>query len=282
MTDAPDTPDNDQAPDAVEAPPEQGTEAKAKEPSEPKGKQEGKSPQAKGPAPWEKKLDEALNSDDPRSALDSIMRESQQYTTQKEQAAAAYDKLFGHYEDPVQMATVAGNIVGLLDEDPVSGITQILEALAGDGAADPEEVVNAIAEHFGLEYDEGDDDGEYDDDEDLDDFDDEDEESDDPRLSWVQQQMEEQETKQYEEQYANLVTELSDAVPGFDDDRFGKLVVLHEGDVEQAFTDYMDNWHKAPTPAPPQSPGGRPAPPTPPSYSNIDDAINAFMAEDLS
>lgn len=293
--DAPDT-QVDDAPDQQEAP-DQEPKAKAGAP-EPKGDKSGKSNQkeapGKGPSPWEKGLDEALNSDDPRTALDAMFRESQGYTTSKEQELAEYSNLFARYgEEAPQMAAVGAGILEALDADPAQGMAQLVTALLSEGDLDAEEIYEAIAEAFDghIDFDAEYDDEEYEEgDEEYDDEEGEYEEElpEDPRLQFVDEMISEREQQEAETAYDTLKQGIEEAIgEGFDSNRFDQLVVVHQGDVESALQDYTENWHRAPepTPDPPPTPGqggkgrGASAPKAQQKYGSFGEAADSMLAE---
>lgn len=264
---------------------------KAEQPKGKEGKPSKEAP-AKGPSPWEKGLDEALGSEDPRTALDSMFRDTQGRLTQYEQRASVIDNLFGHYENPDQMMEMAGSVVNTVMADPYAGVATLIDALANDPSLDldPEDLIFQMAEYFGIE---GDDDGEYDEDDmELDDDDMElDEESEAPDLEEhplfqrVSDFMEEQESQEVERQYNEILDKLDEHFDGsLDRGRFSRLVELYEGDIELAVEDYRDNWHTPPpAPLPPNpSQGARPAPREQKQYrgkEGMRDAIDDFLAE---
>lgn len=216
----------------------------------------------KGPGPWAKDIEGIRDAEDPVQWIDDYLRSNwQPRLTQIEQEAAQYGKFF---EGGAEDAEVASQILNALRENPEAAYQELGQLLGFNS----EEGEYAPTEDG--EYDEYSDEGES--------------QSDDPRLSWIEEQMQAQVAAEEDAAYADLLQTIEGQVPGFNSDLFTHMVLATNGDLDAAWDAYMQ-FHNAPPPtedAPPTlgtGPGGT-APPKAESFDSIEDAIKAFSAED--
>lgn len=217
-----------------------------------------------GPAPWEKDLtDRGL--DDPR--FTEYMRTTvQPYITQLEQRGGGED-LFGGDQERAQ---VASNILNALESDPEATLTELAQRLGISlGGSMEVDAPEDNGEDYSPEFD-----GE--------------EEQDDPRLAYIQQKMDEEQSQAAEARYNEILGRIESAHPGFDSKLFSLVVVNHGGDLRAAYADYITNWHKAPDPKNPPPPvlggtkTGNPPVREAKSYRSIEDAVSDWFDEDAA
>lgn len=221
------------APDAIESQPD-GDDDPGQQQSKPPT-QPGKAKE-KGAAPWAKDLEAIREAEDPYAWADEYLRSNvQPRMTQHEQSVAEFTKMFGD----VDTARLVSQLMADLDGDPKG----TLQRLAKGFEIDPLDLLEEIEEQQGEpDKPEGKDDSE----------------PEDPRLAYVQQQMEREQQAKQDEALENLLKGFEDELPGFDRDLYVYLLKAHDFDAEQSLEAYM-KWHKEPEPAddPPPTGGGQ-------------------------
>lgn len=241
-----------------------------------KGQQQGKKSAAKpapGPAPWEKDLtDRGLS--DPRYA--AYMREVvQPYITELEGRSAAQPEGLELFGGDQNRAQIAASVLNALDADPEAALREIANRLGIDLTAAPEDGNPDIDDNSLAP-------------EGADDTTPEETPPPDPRSQWVDEQMLAQQEQEENAAYEAVLTAIEEQLPGFDRVRFSNLVRMYEGDLREAYTDYVQNWHKEPEPKPDAPPtlggnGGRPPVEEAKRYETWDDfgsALDDFLAEE--
>lgn len=218
----------------------------------------------KGPGPWAKDIEGIRDAQDPVEWLDEYLRSNwQPRLTQIEQEAAQYGKFFdGGAED----AEVAAQILNALRENPEAAYQELGQLLGFNSEEGEYASEDGEYDYDDSEYEEGV------------------EEQADPRLAWIEEQMQAQVAAEEDAAYNDLLQTIESQVPGFNPDLFTHMVLAANGDLDAAWDSYMQ-FHNAPPPteeAPPTlgtGPGGT-APPKAEAYDSIEDAIKAFSAED--
>lgn len=260
----------------------------------PKGKQPaakpGKQPADAGKHPWSKDLAEALGSEDPEASVNELLLRSQAHTTQVEQEAAQYRQLFGGNPEIAQIG--AGILMGL-EENPLDTLVKVAMGVATDEdgrpAFDPEELIIALEDMFFPDEQDGEgyepaprnvgqdsqiEDGPATEEQEL--------------LEWARQRREQEQLDEHRQTYRTILDNLheefkNDGQP-FDEDRFSKLVVLYQGDLQAAFDDYMENWHQKverdDRPAPPNPRTGGSPPREAKQPGSIAEAVEDLFAEE--
>lgn len=217
----------------------------------------------KGPAPWDARLKELGLGDDPRFS-EFIASDIQPYITQLEQGGGGeFGELFG---GDIEQAQVARELMEHIISNPVEAYYELAELL---GFSEDED-----------EYSEGyeDPDGEYAGDDDYGTN-----EPVDNRLSWVEQRMQDEQAQYADEMYENELHEIENRIGPIDRQLFTNFVLAAQGDIQQAFDQYI-RYHNqvAPQEEPPAMDGGGTAPPEAPTYSSLDDAIGDYLTEENS
>lgn len=182
----------------------------------------------KGPGPWEAELEKrGLRSPE----IDAYMREViQPYITELEGRGAGGDEYHTLFEGDYERAELAAGLMQALIDDPAQAYKDLgelldLSAAEGDPTSPPTgEPTEPDPQAM----------------------------PDDPRLAWVEQEMEAKRQAQEDQEYNELLSELSAKVPGFDPDGYHLAVLAAKGDMEQAFRYYMDKIHREPAPEPAQ------------------------------
>jgi hypothetical protein len=263
---------------------------------EPKGKQPaekpGKQPVKAGTHPWSKDLSEALGSENPEDAVNQLLLRSQQHTTQVEQEAAQYSKMFG---GNVEIAQIGAGILMGLEDNPIETLVKVAMGVAvdedGKPVFDPEELIVALEDMFFPE--DGSESGEAPEAQPQrvgqDNPDDAEPPSEEKELlEWARERRQAEQLEQHRETYRTILDNLHEEFKAdgqdFDEDRYSKLVVLYNGDLEAAFDDYMENWHQAKptngTPAPPNPRTGGSPPREVKQPGSIQEAVDDLFAEE--
>lgn len=216
----------------------------------------------RGASPWAKDLaDRGL--DDPR--FDEYLRTSwQPRMTQHEQALAKYNQLFGDDET----ADIASRILHGLNTDAgatVKELVQLLELNPQELFAMQQQAQEAQPQAPTPEA----------------------QTQVDPRMQWIEQQMETQRQSQEDAQWQQHLAEVTERVQGFNPQLYTHLVIANQGDTEAAFRDYQgyhDQFGLTPKSGDPEVPTLGDAPGITPRESNnprsIKDAVSQFLAED--
>lgn len=255
--------------------PDSHPDAPAKEPAEPPAKAEPAEPTKpaadRGPAPWETDLAER-GLDDP-AYLDYHRETVQPYITQLEQSRAQFADLFapfGKGDDAVQAATIGANILTALEEDPLGTVRDLMEDLG----IDPTQLgfpAGAAADESDLDADP-------------------DAEPTDPDRQFLQELRAEREQQQQERAYNDLISELKEEIPDFDETRFHVAMRAADGDPNEAWEIYQELTGAA-APAEPAAPAKVPPPamgaavgntatPSTKTPRTLSEAFDDFFAED--
>lgn len=272
---------------------EQDVEAPA-----PKGKQadekSGKQPADAGKHPWSKDLSEALGSENPEEAVNQLLLRSQQHTTQVEQEAAQYRQMFG---GNVEIAQIGAGILMGLEDNPLETLVKVAMGVStdedGKPVFDPEELIIALEDTFFPEDGEQSETGAPEGAPERVGQNNPSEEAEAPSeedelLEWARERRAQEQLEQHRQTYRTILDNLHEEFKAdnqtFDEDRYSKLVVLYNGDLEAAFDDYMENWHQAGPapgkPAPPNPRTGAPPPREVKQPGSIAEAVEDLFAED--
>lgn len=225
--------------------------------------------QGQGSGPWTGDLESVFTDEGIRTQVDAFLREKvQPYVTQLEQRSK-----------PSQEDEIALALYSDLREDPGSTYLAITEELFGPEAA--ESIQEALQSAYGIEDQEP-----------------EPQTTDtplDPRVARVIESFEAREAREaYDAALTQVKTQAQTEQVNLNDELFHPFVVSAEGDMQAAYDAYKAWYGQAASVFNPQTetqeaPQAPPvigsdtqapaAPPTQPSYSSLDDALDDFFAE---
>lgn len=232
-------------------------------------------PKKPGTAPWSKDLEDLGLDPETLNKVDQYMRDKvQPHTTQLEQKASEYDKLFSKFTtndgkalDATSAATMASELLDALASDPESAVRDIMQLMQLDPAKFAQ-VQEQMEEQQA----------------------DEKTEEDPPELTWVQQQMKAQQEAEQDKAWQDHLEQLRTEKDGTFAEKLYTLAMASVGPdpatamewYQNAYDEIADLVGKQNMPkevSPPSLGEGNVTPPEEPKYGSIKDAVKSYMAD---
>lgn len=231
-------------------------------------------PKTPGDAPWSKDLADLGLDPETLSKVDQYMRDKvQPHTTQLEQKASAYDKMFSKFTtndgkalDANTAASMASELLDALATDPEGAVRDIMQLMQLDPSkfAQVQQEMQEQADDSPEEVP--------------------------PELTWVQQQMQAQEHAEQDRLWQEHLEQLANEHDGNFSQKLYTLAMATVGpDGDAAMQWYKDAYDEIasivgkqnmPKETAPATLGeGNPTPPETPQYGSIKDAVKSFVSD---
>lgn len=223
-------------------------------------------------APWSKDLEDLGLDPETLSKVDQYMREKiQPRTTQLEQKASEYDKLFSKFtmQDGSPLAAndaamMASELLDALATDPENAVRDIMQLMSLDPAkfAQVQQEMSDQQQETTKETTPQN-------------------EEVPPELEWIQEKMRMEQEAAQDKAWEDHLAEREAEIPGFNRDLY-TMAMAAVGPDPEVVMDWYNKFHVAPAPtpqAPPTVSPGQPTPPETPYYGSIKDAVRGYIAD---